>query len=301
MSQRERQIKIISYEGSSYKTDFWEGQGREFEDLTEHNALRRILPSTGGTLIEIGAGFGRLADIYSGYEEIILLDYSLSLLSEAKKTFGKDSKYKFVAANVYHLPLVDNLADAIVMIRVAHHLEAVQSALSEIHRVLQGGKPFILEYANKRNAKAIARYLLKKQTWSPFDKSPYEFTSLNFDFHPQWMNETIQTAGFRTEEELSLSNFRLQAIKNRIPPQILAKIDNTIAGPGAILKLSPSILTKNISQKQPGPTSGHFQCPKCGSAHLVQTEAAITCLECASLWPIHDGIIDFRYPHPKEE
>jgi len=299
LSQRTRQLKIISYEGSSYKTDFWEGQGREFEDLTERTALRRLLPSTGGTIIEVGAGFGRLADLYSGYDQVILLDYSLSLLSEAKEKFGKHSNYQFVAANVYNLPFVDNAADAIVMIRVAHHLESVEAALSEIQRVLQGGRTFILEFANKRNLKAIARYLLKRQSWSPFNRAPYEFVSLNFDFHPDWMAQTLQRAGFRITDELAISNFRLQSVKSRISPQLLAQIDNIIARPGAVFKLSPSILTQNISTKQTKTTEGLFQCPKCGDERLDTTDVALVCPTCESHWPIIEGIIDFRYPRPE--
>ncbi len=301
MSQRTRQLKIISYEGSSYKTDFWEGQGREFEDLTERNALRRLLPPSGGTIMEIGAGFGRLADLYGGYDRVILLDYSLSLLSEAKKTFGKNAKYQFVAANVYHLPFVDNLIDTVVMIRVAHHLESVPVALSEVFRVLQGESSFILEFANKRNIKAIMRYFFRKQSWSPFKKEPYEFVPLNFDFHPQWMEQAIRRAGFRVEDELAISNFRMRAIKARFSPQRLAKIDNMIAGPGAALKLSPSILTRNISQKQKVLAEGFFCCPKCGGRALDDTTTAVVCPSCSSHWPIVDGIIDFRYPRPESD
>lgn len=297
MSQRTRQLKIISYEGSSYKTDFWEGQGREFEDLTERNALRRLLPPSGGTIMEIGAGFGRLGDLYSGYDRVILLDYSLSLLSEAKKTFGEDAKYQFIAANVYHLPFVDNLIDAVVMIRVAHHLESVPAALSEVNRVLQGEGVYILEFANKRNIKAIARYFFRRQSWSPFKREPYEFVPLNFDFHPQWMEQALHQAGFRIEDELAISNFRLRAIKNRFSPQRLAKIDNMIAGPGAMLNLSPSILTKNVSQKQKASAEGFFQCPKCGGA-LDDIRTAVVCQACSAQWPVVNGIIDFRYPRP---
>ncbi len=300
MPQRTHQPKIISYEGSSYKTDFWEGQGREFEDITERNALRRLLPPTGGTIIEIGAGFGRLGDLYKDYEQIILLDYSLSLLKEAKSTFGENPNFRFIAANVYNLPLVDNLADTIVMIRVAHHLESVAEALSEIHRVLQGGETFIMEFANKRNAKSIARFLLRKQAWSPFDREPYEFVPLNFDFHPGWMLETIQESGFRTEEVLAISNFRLPSLKRRVSPQTLARIDNVIARPGAALKLSPSILTKNISAKQRSEAAGLFQCPKCRSTALEHTETAVLCHNCGSEWPVEEGIIDFRFPRPEE-
>jgi len=299
LSQKTRQLKIIDYEGSSYRTDFWEGQGREFEDLTERKALRRLLPKSGKTLIEVGAGFGRLADLYQHFEQVILLDYSISLLSEAQNRFGKDPRFRFVTASVYNLPFVDDLADAVVMIRVAHHLESIELAFSEIFRILQGGKTFILEFANKRNVKSIARYLLRRQDWSPFTQEPYEFVPLNFDFHPEWMQQAIQQAGFYIEEELAISNFRLQAIKKRISPSVLAQIDNAIAGPGASLKLSPSILTKNISTKQPASGEGLFQCPRCGSTDLLSTPDAIICSQCHERWLIIDGIFDFRYPRPE--
>ena len=31
---------VIDYEGSAYRTDFWEGQGRNYEDAAERLALR---------------------------------------------------------------------------------------------------------------------------------------------------------------------------------------------------------------------------------------------------------------------
>ncbi len=298
MSQRTRPIQIIDYEGSSYKTDFWEGQGREFEDLTERNAIRRLLPSTGNILIEVGAGFGRLADLYTQFERVVLVDYSISLLAEAKDRFGEDSRYQFVAANVYNLPFAADLADVIVMIRVAHHLEAIDVALKEVHRVLGSKRTFIMEFANKRNAKSIARYLLRKQSWSPFDPAPYEFVPLNFDFHPGWMRRQLEQAGFAVEEELAISNFRLPAIKNRVPPELLARIDNAIAGPGAALKFSPSILTKNTAVKPEAAAQDFFQCPKCGNRAMKETSNAYHCPGCGERWPIPNGIIDFRFPRP---
>lgn len=301
MSQRERQIQIISYEGSSYRTDFWEGQGREFEDLTERKALGRLLPPTGGTLVEIGAGFGRLADLYQGYDQVVLVDYSLSLLAEAKDRLGDDARYKFVAANVYHLPLVDNLADVVVMIRVAHHLADVDAALTEIQRILRGGGVFVMEFANKRNAKAIARFLLKKQSWSPFAPEPYEFVSLNFDFHPGWMKDALVRTGFQVEEELAISNFRLPLLKKHVSPALLARIDNVLAGPGARLALSPSVVTKNRSVKQVSPAEGFFVCPKCRSSDLSLVSGGFVCADCQSLWPVVDGIVDFRYPRPTND
>jgi cyclopropane fatty-acyl-phospholipid synthase-like methyltransferase len=68
--------RVCDYEDSTYRTDFWEGQDREYEDLAERIALRRLLPPTGRRLIDIGGGFGRLAEFYAGYEQVVLLDYS---------------------------------------------------------------------------------------------------------------------------------------------------------------------------------------------------------------------------------
>jgi hypothetical protein len=49
--------KICDYEGSSYCTDFWEGRGREYEDLAERVALRKLLPPAGTHLVEVSESF----------------------------------------------------------------------------------------------------------------------------------------------------------------------------------------------------------------------------------------------------
>lgn len=289
---------IIDYEGGSYKQDFWDGQGREFEDLAERYALQKLLPPRGRVLIELGAGFGRLANLYKHYDKVILIDYSLSLLLQAKEQLGNDPKHQFVAANIYNTPLVDNLADVIVMIRVAHHLESIDLALQEIARVLQGRRTFIFEYANKRNAKAIARFLLRKQRWNPFDRSPYEFVPLNFDFHPSWMTERLQAAGFTIRDERAISHFRLPAVKRRVNADLLARLDSALSRPDSLFKLSPSILVKSTSNKAVLPAKGVFQCPHCGNSTLKDAKNAIRCINCGQNWPIIEGVIDFRYPRP---
>jgi hypothetical protein len=35
---------VCDYEGSDYRTRFWEGQGRDYEDQAERIALRRLMP-----------------------------------------------------------------------------------------------------------------------------------------------------------------------------------------------------------------------------------------------------------------
>ena len=72
--------QVMDYEGSDYQQRFWEEGDREYEDLAERIALQKLLPPAGQRMVEFGAAFGRLADLYGGYEQVILLDYSRSLL-----------------------------------------------------------------------------------------------------------------------------------------------------------------------------------------------------------------------------
>ncbi len=294
MSERTSQPQTIDYEGSHYRTDFWEGQGREYEDLCERAALRRLIPNTGNIIMEAGAGFGRLASLYDGYRTIILTDYSLSLLQEARQQWRHDSRFIFVAANIYELPFVDNLLDTIVMIRVMHHLQMPHSALNELARVLQGGKTFVMEYANKRNLKSVARFTLRRQAWNPFERNPYEFVALNYDFHPAWINERLEEAGFNREYELAISLFRQDTVKRTVPTSWLVKLDGAVARPGAFIKLSPSIIVRSRKNADAMLTEGFFCCPNCSGNSMIETEQVMKCSRCSSRWAIIDGIYDFR-------
>ena len=200
---------VCDYEGSDYRTRFWDGQGRDYEDLVERVALRRLLPPTGSTLIEIGAGFGRLADEYRGYERVVLFDYSRSLLREAQAHLGDDPRYVYVAGNWYDMPFVAGLFNAMVQIRTLHHAADAPALFRELARIARPSGHYILEFANKQNLKAILRYALRRQNWSPFDREPVEFVALNFDFHPRWIREQVTGAGFTPSKTLAVSYFRL--------------------------------------------------------------------------------------------
>ncbi len=293
----EHERAICDYEGTSYRTRFWEGQGREYEDLAERIALRRLLPSQGRRIVELGASFGRLADLYQGYDQVILLDYAKSGLREAQERLGRSDRYIYVAADVYHLPLAPGACDTAVTVRVLHHLADIPAALAEIAAVLQPGGAYVVEYANKRNLKAIARFLARRQKWSPFDPTPYEFARLNFDFHPRWMAQQLRSAGFRIEAGRSVSHFRQPALKRRVPAAALAGLDGRIQRVSAAWKLSPSIFLRT-TRVGPGPTwSGSpFCCPRCKSVELKEARVTLTCQKCGARWAIDDGIYDFKNP-----
>src|SRR5512135_146959 len=103
---------VIDYEGSKYSTEFW-NPAREYEDRAERIAIRAMLPPRGGRLIDIGAGAGRLGDLYLGYDEVILMDYARSTVVEARNRWGHDFLIKTVAAEIYTLPFVEATFDSV--------------------------------------------------------------------------------------------------------------------------------------------------------------------------------------------
>jgi len=287
---------ICDYEGTSYRARFWEGQGREYEDLVERNALRRLLPSQGHRLLEVGAGFGRLADLYAAYKHVVLLDYARSGLLEAQERLGRSSRFLYVVADLYHLPLAPGTCDTVVTVRVLHHLVDVPLALRQIAEVLRPAGTYVLEYANKRNIKAILRYLLGRQTWSPFATTPYEFAELNFDFHPSWMAHELDQAGFTVDAGLAVSHFRHPIFKRFASPRTLVAMERPMQRVGAAWKLSPSVFLRCSAPGSLPETGKLFRCPVCRGGLAAREEDTMTCASCGAVWAVTDGIYDFKMP-----
>ena len=175
---------------------------------------------------------------------LCLLDYSTTQLQQAQARLGGSDRYIFVAADVYRLPFVDGLFDGATMIRTLHHMADAPKALAQIRKVLQPGSTFILEFASKFNIKAILRYFLRKQTWSPFSREPVEFVELNFDFHPKAVRNWLQEIGFHIEKTLTVSHFRLGLLKKLFPTGILVALDSLAQWTGSLWQLTPSVFVK---------------------------------------------------------
>jgi len=289
---------VCDYEGSDYQTSFWEQGGREYEDQVEAIALRRLLPPAGKLLLEIGAGAGRNTPRYGGFERIVLLDYSRSQLQQAQHSLGRSDRYIYVAADAYRLPFVPGLFDAATMIRTLHHLAAAAQALQQVHQVLQPGAIFILEFANKQNIKAILRYGLRRQAWSPFTSEPVEFAALNYDFHPRAVREWLRQADFTVERQLTVSHFRIGLLKRYLPLRFLVALDSIAQLSGDYWQLSPSVFIRaqTTASGLVAAPAAFFRCPECGAYPLEEKEGWLPCLACGRGWQVHDGIYDFRQP-----
>jgi len=172
-------------------------------------------------------------------------------------------------------------------------------SLAQVRRVLQPDAIFILEFANKQNLKAIFRYLLRRQDWSPFDHQPVEFARLNFDFHPQAVRQWLTDQNFSIERQLTVSHYRMALLKRLLPLKVLVAADAAAQLSGNWWQLTPSVFVRARASGQtppPAEPAAFFSCPECGHAPLEKQSGALACPACQLRWEFRDGIYDFRAP-----
>ncbi len=297
------QPPVCDYEGSDYQSAFWDQGGRLYEDRVEAIALRRLLPKSGRLMLELGAGAGRNTPRYVGFDRVVLVDYSRSQLQQAQKRLGDSPRYIYVAADIYRLPFVGGLFDAATMIRTLHHMADAPRALAQVHGVLASHATFILEFANKRNFKAIARFALHRQEWNPFSPEPVEFAKLNFDFHPRTVRTWLETLRFRIERTVAVSHFRVGFLKRVVPTSLLVWLDSLFQWTGELWQFTPSVFVKAVAAGGtprataiPSNVMDFFKCPECGHAPLIEREGTLDCPHCGLRWEKREGIYDFRQP-----
>jgi ubiquinone/menaquinone biosynthesis C-methylase UbiE len=289
---------VCDYTASDYQKSFWDQGARAYEDAAEEIALRRLLPTSGNLLLELGAGAGRNTPRYKGYKRVVLVDYSTTQLEQAQQRLGESDHYLYVAADAYRLPFVEGLFDGATMIRTLHHMADPSLALDQVRTVLATQATFILEYANKHNLKAILRYLVRKQDWSPFTQEAVEFARLNFDFHPNAIKRWLGKNNFIVERQLTVSHFRSGFLKKLLPAKFLAALDGLFQPSGAWFQLTPSVfLRARATGDAPQVARAlFFKCLECGKG-FPEFTGSIHCPGCGHVWLQKNGIYDFRQDH----
>ncbi len=289
--------RICDYGDSTYRQDFWEGQGRDYEDAVERRVLQKVLPASGFRLLEVGAGFGRITNEYQMFRQVILLDYSLEQLQYARAKYGDDG-FLYVAADAYRMPFWPGVFDAATMIRVIHHFENFPAVIRQVRQALADDSSFILEFANKRNLKAMLRHLFGLNDWNPYALEPIEFVDLNFNFHPEYVEREVAKIGFETRRVVPVSWFRLGLLKRALPLRLLACLDSMLQR--SRLAISPSIFLELRLPGAPGKRAVSssadpldiLRCPQSGTP--LRRDGDVLLSESGTRWGIRDGVYDFR-------
>ena len=242
---------VSDYNGYDYRKIFWEDADREYEDLADRLAIRRLLPKNLDTFVDIAGGYGRLAKEYLDHaKKVWIFDYSQTELDDAKKEFG--NKVSTKQGDIYDIPFKNNTFDGMIMVRATHHFKDMKKVMKELHRILKPGGTLVIEVANKKTLPKMFRYWFKKSDVNPFDKKPSNLKGLNsdgfFNYHPKWIEDLFKKTGFEISEILSVSNFRSGKMKKLFKTNTLIKMEKAVQKPFAKIRFAPSIYYKLIKK-----------------------------------------------------
>ncbi|MCL4392665.1 methyltransferase domain-containing protein [Patescibacteria group bacterium] len=271
---------------------YW--KDREYENQSERNVISKLLKND-YSFIDIGGGYGRLTDLYQDkYKYSILFDYSLSNL---KKAENKEDVFK-VCGDIYNMPFKDGTISSGMLVRVLHHIENPEKAISEISRVISDS--FILEFANKNHILSRVKHF-KDRDFKKQDiyKIPHRNDSQGFmddqiflNFSPSYIFSTLEKNNFLVKKTISASNFRHKYFKKLFSVKSLVFLDNTFKLFFSKIYFGPSIFLllekKNKNVKKEYSIEDILRCPKC-----IEDIKNGKCVKCKKNY-LEDGIYNFK-------
>jgi ubiquinone/menaquinone biosynthesis C-methylase UbiE len=283
------------YEGIPYQ-EYWEDPKLVRLDALERHLISDMLPASGRRIIDLGCGYGRLASCYlDRFDQVFLCDGSLSLLRDAHASLG--NRAFLVAADIAHLPFRAGSFDCSLAIRVLHHVEDLQRALVEIHRVVAGDGRFIFSYHNKRNARRMLRYFAAPGAANPFSPEPFELTPTLISHHPSEFESLMRRAGFSAPDYQGAAVLPLPAVitdgfGRRTPMGV------RLAPFMGRFRLAPWLIGTSRAERAHVLREGNvaddiLQCPACDGG-LGRSSTGFECFACHRQYPVNGGIADFR-------
>ena len=242
----------------SYSDAFW--ASRAYEDLCDRIALRALLPGSGGQLLDLGAGFGRLSDEYGAFGHVTLVDASPAMVEAARELVGGDPRFSVIQADATDIPVPSGSVDVVVAVRLILHVRNQDAVFAEVARVLRPGGLFILEFPNRNHLLARFRYLARRQDWSPGDPDSHEYREGHFSHQPATVLRQLRGAGLVPVRRRAVSLFRSAPLKALVPARHLARLESPLQAPLGRLAPSPAVFIASRNRSRPAvvesPASG---------------------------------------------
>ncbi len=297
-------IKQSDYENYDYR-QFWQDDKRLYEDSAERIVIKNFIgpfDKQDKVFVDLGCGFGRLFSEYKDFEKIILVDYSVSNLKNAKEAVGKFLNYDealmkkvvFVAADVTCLPFRTSFADVAMTVRVMHHIDNVEKFINEASRILKPGGYFLLEFANKRNLKNIIKFMFGRLKQSPFDRRPLQIGATILDYHPKFIKSLLRQTGFKVLKQVSASNYRLGFLKRHVNLRVLLFFERIYQDIFSFIDTGPSIFLKTINLAPLQTVFGAQENNLAANTGPLSKDPAAANLEALNSKPIIGSIEDFK-------
>lgn len=243
--------------GAAYDTFDYPGYwtGRDYEHKSEVVALKGFLKRIPKikTILEIGAGFGRMIPFYAfRAKKVIVSEPSSRLLKIPREKFRNKKGITFMQSTIENLSskVAARSIDLIIMVRVIHHIKDVDGTVKTVRRLLKNGGWFIFEFANKTHFKAIASEAVKGNFGFLSDEETVDIRSAKsiknktlpfFNYHPNKIVKTLTDNGFEIVEKRSVSNIRSPFLKSIFSVDLLVYVESMVQKLLANINFGPSI------------------------------------------------------------
>ena len=235
--------------------DYW--HGRKYENDSEIIALKRFFSKIDKSvklsklsLLDIGAGFGRLASFYlPKVKSAVLLEPSKKLSKQARENLKKYNNFNLISDSIEQKSFLKGRFDIVLMIRVVHHLESPKEAFRKINSLLVPGGYLILEYPNKIHFKNLflcffgrCSSLLALERIDRRSAEEIKSHSIPFyNYHPFWIGRELKKNCFELIEKRSVSNLRSSLLKKIIPYFFLIQVEKLAQKTLSVLWFGPSV------------------------------------------------------------
>ncbi len=242
--------------------DYW--RGREYEHLSEKIALDKLFEEIGkdrlgkASVLEIGAGFGRVSKFYlNKVKNALLLEPSEKLISQGEEYLKDYANFKYEKADAASIVSLNKRFDLVIMVRVLHHLDNPGRLFRDVNQSLSPQGYFILEMPNKKNFKYMLSNILKLNLSALFDDSRMDIRSSEkknnkyiqfYNYSYTQISRELKENDYKIVKRLSVSNFRLRLLKKLLPLPTLLKIESSMQTILSHFNFAPSlfILTRRI-------------------------------------------------------
>ncbi len=222
--------------------DYW--QSRQYENWAEQRALERFFnqiqnssgPLKEKTLLDVGAGFGRLAKFYlPRIKEALLLEPADKLIKQGQVYLAGFKNFRYQQGDIETLSQFAPSFDIVLLIRVLHHLENLAHVFHLLWQATTPGGFLILEAPNKFNFRQVVRQLFRGHLTyfnnaSVDRRSPSRQNNKVIAFwnhSPGKVKKEARAAGWNLQATLSVSNLRHPWLKHHLPSQLLFALENS--------------------------------------------------------------------------
>lgn len=319
---------VANYELNDYRyQEFW--KGRQYEHESEVLLLRKLLKKhipdlAQRNIMDLGGAYGRLSFLYEkDAKGVILADYSTAELKEGISRISKlpeQKKFSFVALNAYKLPYKNNSLQALLSVRVMHHLKNIELFWEELARTLSPGGVAIIEFANKNHILALVRHAFKFKLLQYIKVNTIQVghqqtsqgmkegqVSIMYNFSPSYLAKLTQKFGLELEGRYSCSFFRHRAFKKYIPHTLLLSLEKLAQSLFGWTQITPSVffvvrkpLTFTEANKiESTELQESLCCPLCYS-EVAHNSTGYVCTQGHEFQSSEDVIVDLRDPRPSE-